>query len=145
MLSRVFEMRNEIIQFLDCQRSPLADNFKIRDSILRLAYLADIFTHLNELNLSTQGFNKNIIEARETLSAFLEKLKIWNRRVENSNFANFSSLEGIILENEKNSISPDIVMHLEKLSESFDAYFSAGDITEVQRWIIDPFFLILTP
>ena len=31
-------------------------------------------------------------------------------------------------------------MHLEKLSESFDAYFSAGDITEVQRWIIDPFF-----
>ena len=34
MLSRDFEMCNEIIQFLDYQRSPLADDFEIRDSIL---------------------------------------------------------------------------------------------------------------
>ena len=60
--------------------------------------------------------------------------------MEIGNFANFSSLDGIIGENEKNSISPDIAMHLEKLSESFHAYLSAGDITEVQRWIIDNFF-----
>ena len=94
--------------------------------------MVDIFTHLKELNLSTQGYNKNIIASIEKLTTFLEKLKIWKRRVENGNFANFS------LENEKNSILPDIAMHFEKLSESFDAYFSAGDFTEVQRWI-NPF------
>ena len=40
MLSRVFELREEIIQLLTCQNCDLLKDF---ESILRLAYLADIY------------------------------------------------------------------------------------------------------
>ena len=30
-------------------------------------------------------------------------------------------------------------MHLKLLSESFNGYFSTGNITKTQRWILNPF------
>lgn len=86
-----------------------------------------------------QGFGKNIITASEKLSAFTEKLIIWKRRIESSNFANFPFLDEIILENEKITLILPITTHLQQLSESFQGYFSAGNIDKAQRWIINPF------
>jgi hypothetical protein len=37
----------------------------------RLAYLADIFNHMNEINLSIQGPEVTIMDATEKLQAFL--------------------------------------------------------------------------
>ncbi|GLV38082.1 hypothetical protein CBL_10049 [Carabus blaptoides fortunei] len=62
MLRRVFEMREEIIQFLTNQRSNLVEEFGKRESILGLAYLADIFSQLNELNISLQGFGVELTQ-----------------------------------------------------------------------------------
>ena len=86
-----------------------------------------------------QGFGRNIITISEKLFSFIEKLKIWKCRVENGNFGNFSSLDSIILENEKRTIIPEITMHLQQLSESFHGYFTTGYINKDQRWI--PFYL----
>lgn len=62
-------------------------------TILSLAYLADVFTHLNELNVSMQRTGMNMITAREKLSALTKKLPMWIRRIESGNFANFPSLD----------------------------------------------------
>ena len=111
--------------------------------ILCLAYLVDIFTHLNKLNILMQGSSTNIITAREKLSAFTEKLTIWISRVQNGNFANFPLLDDIVLENEKIKISSEVVKYLKRLSKSFHEDFSTGDIEKVQRWILDPFIFNL--
>jgi len=80
-----------------------------------------------------------ILIASEKLSSFIGKLEIWTRRVENGNFANFPMLDSIVLENEKDTIIPDITIHLKRLGESFNGYFSTGNITKTQRWILGPF------
>ena len=62
------------------------------------AYLADIFNHLNELNLSLQGKEMNMVKASEKLKSFIAKLPLWSRRVQSGNLANFSFLDEILVE-----------------------------------------------
>ena len=52
---RVFEMRQEIYVFLNEQNHELADHFVDVPWLCRLAYLADIFSYINDLNLMMQG------------------------------------------------------------------------------------------
>jgi len=140
MLNRVYELRSEIIQFLNNQGSNLADEFSNKEALIQLAYLADIFTHLNELNISMQGFGVNTITAKEKLTAFSRKLSIWINRVAKINFANFPLLEEVLVSDaERNTIATEIKAHLQKLSESFDGYFATGDIDISEKWILDPF------
>jgi len=58
--------------------------------------LADIFSHLNEVNLSIQGQDLTIIDVIERLQTFQAKLPLWKRRLETDNFANFPMLEEAI-------------------------------------------------
>ena len=48
----------------------------------RLAFLADIFTHLNELNRKLQGAGANILLLRDNISAFIAKLKLWKANIQ---------------------------------------------------------------
>ena len=57
VLTRVYELRNEIHAFLLEKRSPLADLFT-DEWIFTLSYLADIFSSLNELNLKLQEIGR---------------------------------------------------------------------------------------
>jgi hypothetical protein len=61
-----------------------------------LAYLADIFNHMNEINLSIQGTEDTIINATENLQAFLAKLSVWKKRVEADIVANLKMLEEVL-------------------------------------------------
>ena len=54
-LLRLYELRSEVFAFLTEHRHPLAAVFEDAQWVARLAYLADVFTKLNELNLSLQG------------------------------------------------------------------------------------------
>lgn len=76
VFTRVFELHEEIKQFLRNQNSDIDNHFENREFILSVAYLADVLKHLNELNISIQGTGMNIITAREKLSAFTQKLPI---------------------------------------------------------------------
>ena len=56
VLARLFELRHEISQFLLSQNShDLYALFESDRWIAKLAYLANIFEHLNELNIKMQG------------------------------------------------------------------------------------------
>ena len=68
VLARLFELRHEISQFLLSQNShDLYALFENDRWIAKLAYLADIFEHLNELNIKMQGKNDNILTYSDKL------------------------------------------------------------------------------
>ncbi|KAK3862332.1 hypothetical protein Pcinc_031801 [Petrolisthes cinctipes] len=143
VLTRVFELHEEIKQFLRNQDSDIADHFENREFILSLAYLADVFKHLNELNISIQGTGMNMITAREKLSAFTQKLPIWIKRIEKGNVANFPSLDEAAGADEELPILTEMKDHLQELIKSFQGYFHHGEVSVEQRWIRDPFLFNL--
>ncbi|XP_068240038.1 protein FAM200C-like [Palaemon carinicauda] len=65
--------------FLREYQSDFAENFEDEIFILSLSYLADIFGHLNYLNLSMQGMFANNIDCTEKVEAFKKKLSLWKR------------------------------------------------------------------
>jgi hypothetical protein len=62
-----------------------------------LAYIADIFSHLNHLSISLQGSEVTVLDANEKIAAVQQKLAFWNRRVAKDNYANFPTLENVVL------------------------------------------------
>ena len=105
-------------------------------------YLADIFHHLNELNLSLQGKEMNMVKAFEKLKSFICKVSLWSRRLQDGNLANFPFLDKIVVEggaSPQGNVQLEIVVHMESLSASFDNYFSPGQLNVMEKWIIDPF------
>ena len=143
VLTHVFELHEEIMQFLRNQGSEIADHFENREFILSLAYLADVFMHLNELNMSMQGTAMNMITAREKLSAFTKKLPVWIKRIESGNFANFPSLDEAASAEEELPIANEVKEHLQELIQSFQGYFHLEEGSVAQGWIRDPFLFNL--
>ena len=70
MLNRVFTLLVKLAVLLREHQHRHADCFKNSEFILVLAYMADIFDALNNLNQQMQGGGVNIIEAEEYLKAF---------------------------------------------------------------------------
>ena len=82
--------------------------------------MAHIFSHLNEINISIQGFGVTVMEASEKIKGFHDKLYLWKRRLETENYSNFSMLEEMLLDNETGICQPlpislriDMCRHLE--------------------------------
>ena len=67
VLSRLFELREETKHFLREMNSPLAEFLLDEIWLCKLAYLADIFGRLNELNTSLQGSCTSIFVLRKRL------------------------------------------------------------------------------
>ena len=55
----------------------------------KLAFLADIFGHLNHLNSSMQGENESIPSSTDKLHGFKDKLNMWKRHVLQKNLEMF--------------------------------------------------------
>ena len=91
-MNRVFALSAELLEFLKSHNHRQSKHFEDSSFIFILAFLADIFGALNQLNCQMQGDGKNVIEAEEKMSAFQRKLKLWRQRLENNNFANFPLL-----------------------------------------------------
>ena len=119
----------------------MAEYFEDPEFIQNLAYLADVFTTLNELNRSLQGQGISVIHACEKLSAFKEKLQLCIRHIKKGNLVNFPSLQETLQESV--SLHPPLVStiaeHLQILSTAFDGYFSCGEIQTCDYWIRNPF------
>ena len=107
--------------------------------ISRLAYLVDIFQHLNNLNRSMQGKNENILTSTDNLSAFQKKPSIWKRNYINGNFEMFPSLSKTHVK----EMMPIIVDHLTILQEKLRFYFPSLNVNHYD-WIRNPFMEIPT-
>jgi hypothetical protein len=96
VLKFLFELRAEVSIFLEERENLLLEHFGRKDFIYGLAYQADIFHHMNEINLSIQGHEVTIMDTTVILQALLAKLPIWKNRVEADIFANFPMLEEVL-------------------------------------------------
>jgi hypothetical protein len=63
VLKRLLELRAEVSFFLKEKETTLLEHNERKDCIHELAYLADIFNHMNEINLSIQGPEVTIMDA----------------------------------------------------------------------------------
>lgn len=143
-LSRLYELRAQVSTFLTEKNNPLADKFNDKCFLATLAYMADIFILLNELNESFQGKtkaeSKNIFLMCDKIAAFKKKLDLWLVRCHQdqfdafSNLFNFLSKEPNVTENIKAIVSE----HLQRLRTKFDDYFP-NDPSTTNEWIRDPF------
>jgi len=141
ILNRVLQLRHEIEAFLRKKGNDLADHFRDPVFIARLAYISDIFGHLNTLNMSLQGSSVTIVEAAERFYSLREKLQRWGNRVEERSFVYFPELAQILADDDGQKdlisiIGDDIQRHLKSLSNGFDGYFPN---LSVDPWIQDPF------
>nr|XP_055067936.1 zinc finger BED domain-containing protein 5-like [Misgurnus anguillicaudatus] len=140
VLSRVFELRVEIRAFLEEERMyDAAGKFSDEQFLMKLAYLSDVFGKLNELNLQLQGRDKHIPHLADKITAFIRKLEVWGRHLDQGNTDAFENLS----ETSETSTSgatpviPCIKQHISKLTELFQKYFPNNSVQ--YDWIIDLF------
>ena len=77
MLSRVYDMREEVRLFLESRgKEDLLMSFISEGFQLTLAYLVNIFETLNHLNLLLQSKNTNCMNIYDAIRAFMAKLAL---------------------------------------------------------------------
>ncbi len=139
VLTRLFQLREELLVFLD-------ETFNLRDRmhdwgwLCKLAYLADVFGHLNNLNLSLQGKQVSVFHVQDKVSAMIAKLKLWHRRLSCGELESFPCLHELVI-NSKEDLDSDVLetmkQHVEGLHQGLRDYFPEQDGSF--EWIRDPF------
>jgi hypothetical protein len=109
----------------------------------KLAYLADIFSKLNDLNLSLQSPGVTIFNVHYKLEAMLKKFSFWIQCLQMNEYECFGSLSTILSENEiqlNENIKRDNTEHLKQLRLTFKDYFpNKPIISGSNNWIRNPF------
>ena len=75
-LAIVFELRERLKKFLSEKKLPLATHFSDEEWVIKLAYLCDIFSLLNQLNLSLLGKTTTVFKLADKIVAFKAKLDL---------------------------------------------------------------------
>jgi len=130
VIRRLFELREELLLFLTEYNAELASLIIDETWLCKLAYLADIFSLINGLNLSLQGRDSNILRSHDKIAAFKKKFGLWKTRI-NTSLDMFPTLSDYI--NNNPSISADMTIcdigkHLDAPSQHVDEYFTNNNI-----------------
>ena len=90
MLQRFYDLRNEIVTFLKQKNAGFGiDELSDPDWLTDLAFPTDFTSHMNKLNLQLQGKGQFINQMYDHIAAFVNKLRLWETQLINSNFAHF--------------------------------------------------------
>ncbi|XP_008180095.2 protein ZBED8-like [Acyrthosiphon pisum] len=156
MLARLFSLKEEVTVFLTEKK--MIDLLKCvcdHKFEMHLAYLVDIFEHLNKLNLQLQGSGNHKLEGaanififEDKLRAFICKINLWISKVEMNNYSTFQTLKSIV-DNEKYAdfvpeVHQNILHHLHKLKDEFNRYFpeyNGYETKGVRSMIRNPFIV----
>uniref|UniRef100_A0A8C5PAU3 DUF4371 domain-containing protein n=1 Tax=Leptobrachium leishanense TaxID=445787 RepID=A0A8C5PAU3_9ANUR len=132
VLVRVYELREELKVFLTNERSDYAKLLASDEWCARLAYLADIFHHLNELNTRMQGRNENLLTSTDKINGFRSKVQLWHQHVESGNLEMFTLTKQCVHGVHTAALGEIIV------EEKLSFYFSSVS-TECLDWVRDPY------
>ena len=122
------------------QATAMQTNSKTNSFLLNLHILADIFNLLNDLNLSLQGKDTNILMLSDKAMGFRKKLGVWRTRLENGIAGMFPLLREFLSNSEIGlpSIKEVLIAHVNAWDAQFETYFR--DISDnTWRWIRAPF------
>ncbi|KAK4304823.1 hypothetical protein Pmani_023258 [Petrolisthes manimaculis] len=144
MLQRVLELFDEVVAFLRAQNNVvLLEALEGEFFRVRLSYLSDIFSALNELNRKLQGKGTNILLQSDKIRAFVAKLELWKKKAGSGNFFSFLALKECVEDMEDglpDPIAEDIKQHLDGLEEEFKHYFPGiKNESNESKLIRDPF------
>ncbi|KAK0148944.1 General transcription factor II-I repeat domain-containing protein 2 [Merluccius polli] len=91
MLTRFYELRNEVKLFMEQKGKPVAE---LSDSqwLCDLAFMVDISKHLSELNVKLQGSDQLLSTLLSTVKSFEAKLALWQMQLDKGNTAHFPTL-----------------------------------------------------
>ena len=93
VLCRVYKLREMMLQlFRENMHNEFCDLIQNKIWCTKLAYLADIFEHLNKINTNRPmlGKRENVLTSVNKICAIRDKITIWIRKVKESNFESFS-------------------------------------------------------
>ena len=144
VLTRIVELRSELLTFGTDQDFALLTKFEDPIWLQRTAYLADIFSKLNELSLSLQGRTTTVFIAEDKILAMKRKIECWISAIDRAESACcFESLQTFLEESDMAldpNVREDIVLHLKELRSNLERYFPQASMTgERLSWIRNPF------
>ena len=88
MLQQFYDLRKEIVDFLKQTNAGFGiGELSDPDWITDLAFPTDYTYHMNKLNLQLQGKGKFINQMYDRIAAFVNKLRLGETQLINSNFA----------------------------------------------------------
>ena len=92
VMQRCFELREETCLFMESKGK---DTTELRDEtfLCEMAFLCDIMSHLNVMNLQLQGRGRVISDMHSTLQAFKTKLSLWEMQMRKENLSHFPSCQ----------------------------------------------------
>lgn len=108
-----------------------------------LAYLADIFGFMNEMNLKLHGRNMNCFIFWNNIDAFQKQLLMWKQQIAQSDFTTFSLTNDLLSEDTTLAefTQPIILNHLEQLILKFKEYFPENtDPRTSYSWVVNSKF-----
>jgi hypothetical protein len=88
----------------------------------KLAYIADVFAHLNILNLSMQGKVISVFHVQDKVSVMITKLELWGECLSHGELDSFPSLHDFVVKSGEDlnaNMLQTIKKHLEGLKRGF--------------------------
>lgn len=138
VLTRLFELRKEIKKFLE--EGELLKRLCCPGWITQLAYLADIFSTLNDASLALHGNAVTVFEVADKVRALRVNMGLWLDRIDHGQFDMFPTLSEFLLSTRQNvdrEFVEDIKYHLRNLCEQLAICFPE-QVKEFE-WIRNPF------
>ncbi|CAH2013861.1 unnamed protein product [Acanthoscelides obtectus] len=117
-LTRFFALFETILEFLDNKDKILKENLMKRKT--DIAYLTDLFTKFNMVNLQLQGDSLNLIKTKSILSAFLVRVKLMKQNIGRGEFSQFPNLSQTSCQEDDVS---NYLQHLNALYSDFESRF----------------------
>jgi len=139
-LVRLFQMREEVLEFFSGKESSLAECISDIAWLHQLAYLADIFSKLNDLSMSMQGRGVTVLTTTDKIAAMKLKIEFWIQQANQYNLETFENLNDFLTETStviSDVLKENVVAHLTRLRKSFQDYFPSK--YENLNWLRNPF------
>ena len=141
VLTRLFEMHREVKIFLEDKSFPQSSVFDDHVWLSQLAYLSDIFSRLNELNLGLQGLSVNVFDVEDKIEAIVNKMELFANNVKAGDVSAFPTLQTFLSNNElalDSGVRDRIVTHVAALGQQFREYFPVT-ADDDNKWMRNPF------
>lgn len=141
-MERFWSIRSEVAAFLEELESQKATNFSLflndGKNMDIVAFLVDITSHLNELNLKLQGKDNSICELMTAVRSFQRKLEVFEEDLQ-GDYAHFPTVKEQVQGQRDVSSFVDFVDKLiENFSKRFES-FSFGQ--QLTMFIKNPFLI----
>ena len=142
VLSRFFQLLDAVKLFMEEKNQNYPELWDLK-WIMDLAFLVDMLCHLNRLNLNLQGKLKILPDLVQSVSAFVNKLKLFKAHIQRGDLTHFPTLlkasgqVTIAILNKQKAIYATL---LETLKESFVSRFHDLLLNRpLITFLVDPF------